>query len=68
MQVCVEESVLIILIACLHLVYFQESFQESITLFIYIYLNSEYFLQDAECQDNTTVNNKRQFAVKLHLC
>lgn len=35
---------------------------------IYLYLTSECFLQDIECQDKTTVNNKRQFAVKLHLC
>jgi len=35
---------------------------------IYLYLTSAYFLQDTECQDKTTVNNKRQFAVKLHLC
>lgn len=36
MQVWVQENMFIILIACLHLAYFQKSLKESITLFIYI--------------------------------
>lgn len=36
MQVCVQKNMVIILIACLHLSYFQKSLKESTTLFIYI--------------------------------